>query len=88
MFGYRFFHNSVSRYVSLFGTLFNEIYIERLDPTDNSITRLIKVPIVWGPRDKALARANSDPDLNRPWSAILPFMSFKLHSFYMMEIDT
>jgi hypothetical protein len=37
---------------------------------------------MYGPREKALARVNSDPNLDRPWAAVLPIMTFKLVSFY------
>lgn len=81
MFGYTFFHDLTRKYISLFGTLFNDIYISRED-ADGNVTSAFRVPIVYGPREKALARVNSDPELDRPWAAVLPIMTFKLVSFY------
>lgn len=82
MFGFTFDNAVIRRYVSLFGTLFNEVYIERRDPDTNDLVKLIRVPIAYGPRDKSIARAEGDPELNRPWSSITPYMMFRIHSFY------
>jgi len=60
----------------LFGTLFNDIHINRED-TSNGVTRTIKVPISYGPKEKMLARLDADPSLNRP-AIVLPRMSFEL----------
>lgn len=70
MFGHNFYHASIRKYVALFGTLFNDIHIERTDG-------IIKVPISYGPREKVLARVTEDPSLTRP-AAILPRMSFEI----------
>lgn len=72
-----FYHKSIKKYVTYFGTLFNDIYINRYD-SNNEAVQSIKVPIFYGPKDKALARLNSDPDLDRPYATILPRMSFEI----------
>lgn len=74
MFGHSFYHGSIRRYVTLFGTLFNDIHINR------GTTTSIKVPIAYSPRDKALARINGDPSFDRP-AVILPRMAFEITSF-------
>lgn len=74
MFGHEFYHSLIRKYVTLFGTLFNDIYIQR----EGSI---IKVPISYGPRDKVLARINGDPNLDRP-AIVLPRMSFEITDLY------
>ena len=76
MLGHTFYHNTIRKYVILFGTLFNDIHINRVD-TDRSVTRTIKVPISYGPKEKMLARLDADPNLNRP-AIVLPRMSFEL----------
>lgn len=81
MFGYSYYNATIRRYIILFGTTFNQIYITRTDDT-GAVSSQFRVPIAYGPKDKALARLNSDPELNRPWSAILPFMTFQLVSFF------
>jgi hypothetical protein len=62
--------------VILFGTLFNDIHINRED-TSQGVTRTIKVPISYGPKEKMLARLDADPELKRP-AIVLPRMSFEL----------
>jgi hypothetical protein len=76
MLGHTFYHNTIRRYVILFGTLFNDIHINRVD-TGGSVTQTIKVPISYGPKEKMLARLDADPNLNRP-AIVLPRMSFEL----------
>ena len=76
MLGHTFYHNTIRRYVILFGTLFNDIHINRED-TSQGVTRAIKVPISYGPKEKMLARLDADPDLKRP-AIVLPRMSFEL----------
>ncbi len=77
MFGHTFYHGTIRRYVALFGTLFNDIYINRPDPAHN-IIKTVKVPIAYGPRDKALARITADPLLSRQPAIVLPRMSFEI----------
>lgn len=76
MFGYTFHHGLIRKYVVLFGTLFNDILINRVHPTTGDITN-IKVPISYGPKDKMLARLDADPNLQRP-AIVLPRMGFEL----------
>lgn len=77
MFGTTFYHGSIRKYVALFGTLFNDIYINRPDSTHNQINT-IKVPISYGPKDKVLARLTADPELNRQPAITLPRISFEI----------
>jgi hypothetical protein len=76
MLGHTFYHNTIRKYVILFGTLFNDIHINREDSA-HGVTRTIKVPISYGPKEKMLARLDADPDLKRP-AIVLPRMSFEL----------
>lgn len=77
MFGHTFYHGLIRKYVALFGTLFNEVYINRPNP-DSNIINTIKVPISYGPSDKTLARLDSDPSLNRMPAITLPRMAFEI----------
>ena len=77
MFGHTFYHNTIRRYVVLFGTLFNGIYINRPDPDHDQIDT-IKVPISYGPKDKVLARVTADPNLTRKTAISLPRMAFEI----------
>ena len=79
MFGQTYYHGSIRKYITLFGTLFNDIYIRRYDAAGNMV-KIIKVPITYGPKDKVIARIQADPALNRPFAISLPYMSFELTS--------
>jgi len=77
MFGHTFYNGSIRRYVTLFGTLFNDIYLNRPDPIHNQIYT-IKVPVTYGPKEKVLARLTADPSLNRKAAVVLPIISFEM----------
>jgi hypothetical protein len=79
MFGHVYYHSLIRKYVAVFGTLFNDVYLNRYD-TDSDMRTSIKVPITYGPREKVLARALADPDLNRMPSITLPRMTFEMTS--------
>lgn len=77
MFGHTFYHKSIRKYVTLFGTLFNDIYINRDDL--NGVSRqTLKIPITYGPKSKTLLRTDSDPLLNRPLKLNYPAMAFEM----------
>lgn len=76
MFGARFYHESTRRYVAMFGTLFNDIVIDRKDNNDTLVQR-IKVPISYAPMQKILARLEQDPNLTSQ-AITLPRMSFEI----------
>ena len=85
MFGQHFYHSHIRKAVSIFGTLFNNINVQRKDAAGNSINN-VKVPLSYGPKQKFLARLFEEPDLNAPEVAIrLPRMSFELTS---LQYDT
>ncbi len=78
MFGNHFYHETIKRSVSVFGTLFNNINIKRDDGT------FIKVPLAYGQRQKFIARLQQQAGLGLdgiPRTAIsLPRMAFELTS--------
>jgi len=84
MFGRTFYHDTLRKYVILFGTLFNDIWINRPDSAGN-VKQSLKVPLSYGPREKFLARidgidSNRDPQEN-PFSIVLPRMGFEITGF-------
>lgn len=76
MFDETFFHGLIRKYVVVFGTLFNDIYVNRTD-SSNATIQTIKVPLSYGPKEKFLARLKGDPNLDRP-AIVLPRMSFEI----------
>lgn len=77
MFGETWSHGTIRKYIVLFGTLFNNIYINRENAAGAPIQTL-KIPLSYGPKEKFLSRVNSDPNLDQPTAVVLPRMSFEL----------
>ena len=59
--------------------MFNNIVISRKDVNGATVKR-IKVPISYSPREKLLARIETDPNLNKPTAVSLPRMGFEVTS--------
>ena len=52
-----FYHGTIRRLVIGFGTLFNDIHIQRKD-SDGNVVLDYKVPFAYGPKEKFIARLN------------------------------
>jgi len=74
-----FYNETTRKYVALFGTLFNQIKIERAK-VDGTVVQDMIVPLSYGPAQKFLARLQQDPNLNRKSAINLPRMSFEIMS--------
>jgi hypothetical protein len=82
MFNETFYFSTLKNYVSLFGTLFSEINVQRTSASSNSVTQFVRVPITYASKEKMLARVREDPDIDRPTATLpLPMMSFDVVSF-------
>ena len=77
MLGQTFYHQTIRKYVALFGTLFNDINIEKKDSGGNVLSRQ-KVPISYGPKQKFLIRLRQDPSLDRQVAIQLPRLAFEM----------
>jgi hypothetical protein len=82
-----FYFSTIRKAVMTFGTLFNEIRIQRpVSQSNSSVAQTLLIPIRYAPKEKALARLNGDPNLDRPGAMpYLPMMSFEIAGF---EYDT
>ena len=81
--GTHFYHATIKRIVSVFGTLFNNITVGR-HGSGNNISNVRKVPISYGPSQKFITRMNKDLD-GQKVAIKLPRMSFEITS---IEYDT
>lgn len=77
MLGHTFYHQSLRKYVILFGTVFNDLHILRRDSNDN-VFQEIKVPLTYAPREKVTARLEQNLNLDNKESVLLPRMSFEM----------
>lgn len=62
--------------------MFSDITIKRTIPVTavpegNNVSQVIKVIMEYAPKEKMLVRLQSDPDIERPYSALLPRISFE-----------
>lgn len=76
-----FYYKLTRKYVILFGNMFNNITVKRVNRDTNVEIERFKVPIVYAPKEKYFSRLRSDPELERPVQVILPRMSFELVGF-------
>lgn len=74
MFGGHFYHGTIRRFVSVFGSLFNDITVLR------STGSSLRVPLAYGPKEKFLARLDQQPDIHSSSKVAikLPRMSFEI----------
>jgi hypothetical protein len=72
-----FYNASIRKTLEIFGVLFSNIIIKRNVGIPNSTE--LKVPIVYSPRDRLIARAQQVPDLEQPIVAFTyPAMGFEM----------
>ena len=79
MLGTHFYHEIIRKTIIGFGTLFNNIELRRTDKAGN-VVQTVKVPLAYGPREKFLARLETEPRLEgRAEVGIqLPRISFEM----------
>lgn len=81
-----FYHNTIRKIVIAFGTLFNELQIDRED--SNGLYKTIPVPILYSTKEKFILRINDPNEINGTTVTIeetLPRMGYELTS---MEYDS
>lgn len=79
MLGTHFYNESIRKTIIGFGTLFNNIELQRKDST-GEVKQTIKVPLAYGPAEKFLARVEAEQDLDKrkPTQIQLPRISFEM----------
>ena len=81
MFGRKFYNGVIRKYVIYFGTLFNDIEIDRDDGAGNAVQQ-VRVPIAYGPKERYIARIEAvGANLERKVAVRLPSMSFEMTGF-------
>jgi hypothetical protein len=78
MLGYNFRNDTIKKYIAIFGSLFNDLQIERLDST-TGLWNQIKIPLAYGPRDKLIAEAHKVfGDATQEVALISPRVGFEM----------
>jgi hypothetical protein len=78
MFGSHFYNEIIRKNIVGFGTLFNNITLKKIDPSDNSVLEEEKVPLAYGPKAKFLTRLEQNPDVGRKIAITLPRLYFEM----------
>ena len=74
MLGTPFTHDMIRKYVVAFGTLFNNIKLQRPGTSD---TQWISVPLSYAPKEKWHARL-TDPNITQQVAMSLPRISYEM----------
>lgn len=83
MFGQKFYHGSIRQMIVLFGKIFNNISIDRVDRNGSPVGSPIKIPIVYGPKQKWYTRLIEDPNAGdtatqKHTQVTLPMMAYEM----------
>jgi hypothetical protein len=78
MLGTTYYHETIRKYVAIFGTLFNDINIQRRNSA-GVITEQIKVPIEYSAKDRMLLHIRKMSTTNAGVQTTLPRMGFVLN---------
>ena len=77
MLGSTFYHQTIRKYVAVFGTLFNDINIERKNSSGTVVERL-KVPLAYGPKQKWLLAIQETTSDRKVVATRTPRMGFAM----------
>ena len=73
-----FYNRTIRKVVVAFGTIFNEVYLQRYNLNGTVKKEIFKVPLSYGSKEKYLTRITSDPTLTKSIATVVPRMSFEL----------
>ena len=77
MLGQYFYNETIRKTIIAFGSLFNDVYIERKDAAGAAVQTL-KVPLAYGPKQKFIIRLEGDPGLDQKVAITLPRIGFEI----------
>lgn len=70
-----FYHKTLRKVVTVFGTLFNNITVRRIDQNGDEVERY-KVPVQYGPKERWAYR--DDVDIQQEVNSVSPQLAFEL----------
>ena len=77
MLGHTFYHQHLRKYVIVFGTLFNDLNVERKN-SGGAVVERIKVPLGYGPKQKWILATQESTTDRRVVATRVPRMGFSL----------
>ena len=78
MLGPHYYNEAIRKTVVGFGTLFNNIEIQKLDPQTKTVIEVEKIPLGYGPKNKFLTRLEQNPEVGRKVAIQLPRLYFEM----------
>ncbi len=81
----QFYNRTIRKIVVAFGTVFNDIILQRYKSDGTTKQTVFKVPLSYGAKEKYLTRITADPSLTKAIQTIIPRISFEMVS---MTYDT
>lgn len=78
MLGSHFYNEITRKNIIAFGTLFNNITLKKIDPSNGNVLEEEKVPLAYGPKNKFLTRLEQNPDVDRKVAITLPRLYFEM----------
>ena len=78
MLGPHYYNEAIRKTVIAFGTLFNNIEIQKVDPQTKDVLEVEKVPLGYGPKNKFLTRLEQNPEVGRKVAIQLPRLYFEM----------
>jgi hypothetical protein len=73
-----FYNRTIRKVVVAFGTMFNDILLQRYSVDGTTKQELFKVPLTYGSKEKYITRITSDPNLTKTISSTVPRISFEM----------
>lgn len=74
----QFYNRTIRKVVTTFGTLFNDIQLQRYSKDGNTKYEIFKVPLSYGSKERYLTQITSDPTLTKTIAVTVPRISFEL----------
>ncbi len=74
----QFYNRTIRKVVVAFGSLFNDIILQRYTLDGATKKEVFRVPLSYGSKEKYLTRITSDPNLTKSIATVVPRISFEL----------
>jgi len=74
----QFYNRTIRKIVVAFGTVFNDIILQRYKSDGTTTQTVFKVPLSYGAKEKYLTRITADPDLTKAVQTVIPRISFEM----------
>ncbi len=74
----QFYNRTIRKVVVAFGSLFNDILLQRYTLDGATKKEVFRVPLSYGSKEKYLTRITSDPNLTKSIATVVPRISFEL----------